>query len=127
MRPTARTRTSGLQLCFAQVELHVADPDHHARPLRDAPSSAPFCVADRHYRPANRLPPRRHGDGRQVGDHACELGLGARLVRQRRSVGQLLERQPSLGGCLAEPDDRLLALGVGRALVELAAHPSGIL
>ena len=61
------------------------------------------------------------------------LALGAdaeplterRLVLEAASLAalcELLERQPTLGGRVAQPNDDLLAFGVRRALLELAAH-----
>src|SRR5215468_2496938 len=55
-----------------------------------------------------------------------EFGVRARAVGERRPVRELLERQAPLGRGVTQPDDRLLALGIGSALLELAAHSSGI-
>jgi hypothetical protein len=50
-----------------------------------------------------------------------------RAIGERRAIGELLEREPAFRRGFAQAGDRLLALGVRRALLELAAHSRGIL
>ena len=110
----------GGQLCLAQIEPGPSDEGHHDDMTAHPPGPEDVQPADRGYVPGRRRAAADgHGAGRgaarrKIGHEAVELGPRAGRGRALHPLAELLQRQPSLAGGLAQPLDRRVPLGVRR-------------